>query len=764
MKADPSPAAAVRSRLIDILRRLVSRKGRVTFRRGTIVTSVVLALFSLVLIVRLFNVQVIRHKDTARTAAALHFRDTAEYPERGEIISADGSRLAVTTYVYTVGMTPRDLHAVSDTGFTTADIVKRLAEILELPEQTVAEAAARQDAVYVPLKKQVPRGTYEVLKAFVKEKDIGGIAVDVEMQRYYPQPALAPEVIGFSNRQSSNIEGVIGLEAFYNSLLSGQPGFRYGEVDNYNKSELYFSQGVAQQAARGGNLQLSLNTEIQQKLETELEQIDRIYNNRQGSVGIVMNPKTGAILAMGQSGSFDPNQPMAVPAGLPESDTADWNPSGNEDQMNRLMSRIWLNRAISESYEPGSTYKAITTAIALEEKAVSETELFSDEPIRVEGWDEYPITCSIYPANHGQVTMEQALWYSCNPVLVQIAQRIGIEKFYEYVQAFGHLEKTGIDLPAEGIGLNHDDPNGVDLAVWSFGEQSTVTPIQLINSFCALGNGGVLMQPYVVDRITDAQGRVINTHQPKQIRRVVSEATSEKIRAYMRGVITDGTAETGEVWGYQPVGKTSTSSHGEQDEEVVVSFCSLAPADDPEIAVLIILYEPQPSTTSQAAQYVSARVMAKALKVMGVAPRYTEKDYREMAAGKPIQPYGGETLYDAQINAVSNSLSIQVNPDADLSTGSNDRVAYQYPESRSVISGRGFVYLSSDADQADLPSVPVPDFSGLTLGEALDLAEQSLLNVHIAGGDPTGAVQSQSAPPSETVKQYSIIQLTLGSS
>lgn len=764
MKADTGPAAAQRSRLLDIFRRLVDRKGRVTFRRGTIVTSVMLALFSAVLIGRLFDVQVIRHEDTARTAAALHFRDTAEYPERGEIISADGARLAVTTYVYAIGITPKDLHALSDASITTAEIVRRLAEILELPEQTVAEAAAQQDAVYVPLKKQVPRDTYEVLKAFVNEKDIGGISVDVEMQRYYPQPALAPEVIGFSNKQSSNIEGVLGLEAFYNSLLAGQPGFRYGEVDNYNKSELYFSQGVIQQAARGGNLQLSLNTEIQQKLETELDQIDRIYNNRQGSVGIVMNPKTGAILAMGQSGNFDPNQPMAVPGGLPDTAVADWNPAENEEQMNLLTSRVWLNRAISESYEPGSTYKAITTAAALEEKAVSETERFSDEPIRVEGWDEYPIKCSIYPANHGQVTMEQALWYSCNPVLVQIAQRIGIEKFYKYVQAFGHLEKTGIDLPAEGVGLNHDDPNGVDLAVWSFGEQSTVTPIQLINAFCALGNGGVLMQPYLVDRITDAQGRVVNTRQPQQIRRVISEATSRKIRTYLRGVVTDGTAETAEVWGYQPGGKTSTSSHGEQDEEVVVSFCALAPGDDPEIAVLIILYEPQPSTTSQAAQYVSARVMAKALKVMGVAPRYTEKDYQEMAAGKPIQPYAGETLYAAQTNAVSNSLSIQVNPGADLSTGSSDRVAYQYPEARSIISGKGFVYLSSDADQADLPSVPVPDFTGLTLGEALDLAEQSLLNVHIAGGDPTGTVQRQSTAPAETVKQYSIIQLTLGSS
>lgn len=736
--------------------------GRDHSRVGTIVIGILIFLFALIIVVRLVNVQLIQHGETARAAAALHYQDMAQYPERGEIIAANGTKLAVTTYVYTIGLTPRDLESAISKDVTKDDIVTQIADILSMPREEVAEAAAQEDETYVFLKKEVPRETYEELRAYLRKYQIGGVSVDTDMKRYYPQPDLAPEVIGFTNRRNRNIEGVIGLENYYNEVLAGTPGFRYGEVDNYSKSMLYFSEGMMQQAQPGNNIILHLNPEIQQTLENELESICRIHNNTKGAAGIVMNIKTGAILAMGQTGSFDPNNPMDVPQGLSDEEVEDWDPANNEDQTDLLTSKIWLNRNVSQPYEPGSTYKALTVSVALEEKAVSETELFSDAPIEVEGWEEYPVRCSIYPANHGEETMEQGLWHSCNPVMVQIAQRIGVETYYNYVQAFGHRGLTGIDLPAETVGLIHEDPSTVDLAIWSFGEQSTVTPIQLLNSFAALGNGGILMRPQLVDYMTDRDGNVVQDVQPEVIRRVISEKTSDKIMSYMRGVVTEGTAHLAEVHGYQPAGKTSTSSHGDEDEFVVVSFCGIAPFNNPEIATLIILYEPIPITTSQPAQYVYSRVTEKALRTMGLKPNYDDRDYQELFAGRIMQPYEGTSLYDAQVNAVSNDFWIEVNEGADFSPWSKDEVVYQYPEARKYMTGRGFVYLSTDPNQKDLEQVEVPKFTGLTMGECLDLAEQARLNINFEGGDPRSFVKKQSVEAGQMVSKYTIIELTFG--
>lgn len=727
-------------------------------RLGMVATSAFIFVFVIVILIRMFDVQILQHEKNAKIAAALHYEDSAEYPERGQILAANGSKLAVTTYVYTVGITPRDFRSI-EKSITQDQIIKHVADILSLPEEEVREAAAKEDQTYVVLKKQVERTVYEKLKAYLYENNVGGVSIDTDMQRYYPQPDLCPELIGFSNKRDRNIEGVTGLEDEYNSILAGKPGFSYGEVDNYSKSELYFSQGMSQKATRGYDIVTHIQPYIQKILEEELDNATTVYHNAHGSVGIVMDPKTGAVLAMAQSGSYDPNKPMAKPRGLDPEELENWDPSENEDQVDLLTSKVWLNRAISESYEPGSTYKAFTVATALEEKAVDESEKFSDAPIRVAGWDEYPIKCSIYPMNHGMETMEQGLWNSCNPIMVQVAQRIGVAKFFEYVQAFGHLDYTGIDLPAEAKGLNHSDPNGVDLAVWSFGEQSTVTPIQLINSFCTFGNGGVLMRPQVADYCTDESGRVVKDFQPEVVRRVISEETAQKMLKYLRGVVTKGTADLGDVPGYHVVGKTSTSSHGENDDLVDVSFCSLAPEEDPRLAVLVIMYEPTPATSSQPAQYVQARVMSRALKFLGVKPHYEPQELTKLMDPKQAHDYKGDTLYDAQTNAISNRFKVITNQDGQSKRDDQAKVVYQFPAMKSKISGNGFIYLSTDENATDLGQVTVPDFRGLTVGEAMDLAESNQLNVEFIGGSPGKTVAEQKTEPGKKIKRYSIIKL-----
>ena len=460
--------------------------------RGFIfVAAIVMLLFLLSLVLRLFDTQVINYGNNARRAAGLQYKNNIKYPERGEIIDRMGNKLAITTYVYTVGITPRDFKSVNPKQMPLETICREVAELLDLPLETVQDAAAQKDKDYVLLKKNVSRADYNQLTTFLSDHRIGGVAGDTEMLRYYPQPDLAPQVIGFTYKEDRNIAGANGLENVYNKELSGAPGFSYGQVDHFSNSPLYFSEGLRQSQSAGNNLVLHMDSYIQGVLEEELEKVLTPFCITGGGVGIVMDIKSGGILGMAQTGSFDPNDPYALPRGLTAEETAGWEPLVNQEQQDLLTSKVWLNRAISEPYEPGSTYKSFTVSMALEEKAVSETETFSDAPIQVEGWDAYPIKSSIYPANHGYVTMEKGLWVSSNPAMVQVSQRIGIETFYDYVQAFGHLEKTGIDLPGEQLGLNHPNPSNVDMAVWSFGEQSTVTPIQLLTSFAVFGNDGV---------------------------------------------------------------------------------------------------------------------------------------------------------------------------------------------------------------------------------------------------------------------------------
>ncbi len=728
-------------------------------RKTIFLAAIVMLLFLTSLVLRLFETQIINYNSNARRAAGLQYKNDVNYPERGEIIDRMGNKLAVTTYVYTIGITPKNFRAANSEKMPQSLLCETVAELLDIPIETVSEAVEQTDKQYVQLKKNVSRADYDRLQEFLRGYNVGGLAADIEMLRYYTQPDLAPQVIGFTYKEDRNIAGANGLENMYNKELSGTPGFSYGQVDHFSNSQLYFSEGVSQSQSTGYNLVLHLDSYVQSVLETELESMIEPLNFQGGGVGIVMDVKTGGVLAMAQTGSFDPNDPYGLPQGLSAEEVEDWHPLTDQDQQDLLTSKVWLNRAISEPYEPGSTYKAFTVAMALEEQAVSETETFSDEPIHVKGWDAYPIKCSAYPANHGYETMKEGLWYSCNPVMVQIAQRIGRGAFYDYVQAFGHLELTGIDLPGEQLGLNHENPSDVDLAVWSFGEQATVTPIQLLNTFAAIGNGGLLMEPQVADYFTDENGNVVRDIQPKVLRRILSKETSEKTIEYMRGVVTDGTAPVAEVPGYNPAGKTSRSTHGENDEFSVVSFASVAPAENPQIAVLIVMYLPQPSTTSWPAQYVNGRVTEKTLEYLKVPRKYTQEMAMDVFNGKLVPKLAGQNRYAATVNAGYANFDLFYNSNVDFDPGSSATIQYQYPDSGQKINGKGLLYMSTDPQQQP-DQVTVPDFYGMDMDEALKLAEQSSLNVRFVGSGPSGTVQSQSADPESEIMRYSVIELT----
>lgn len=726
-------------------------------RGGIFVAALFILLTAVYLLYSLFTIMVNDHEAYAQEAARQHYRQIVDYPERGEIRDANGYALAVNNYVYTIGITPASLNTIPAGRLPLSEIVSGIARILELEADWVAEQAAEVDSSYIILKKNVSRIMYNELRDFLILHQIGGVAIDAKMDRYYPAGESAAILVGFTNQEDDTIKGVNGLEAYYNDILSGTPGYTYAEVDNYSNAELPYTVPTVEEAVDGYNLNLYIDKGIQDILQEELDFHADMYKMINGAVGIIMDPKTGAILAMAQNGSYDLNDPFGVPSAF-DGDEADWDPFTDSDDMDLLTSKVWLNRAISEPYEPGSTYKALTAAMSLDQRSISETQTFSDDPIFVDGWEDYPISCSVH-GGHGYVTMEQGLWTSCNPVFVQVAQSMGVATFYQYVRAFGHYDITGIDLPAEVAGLQQKHPAEIDMAVNSFGEQATLTPIQMINAFAALGNGGLLLQPQVVETITDQSGNVLESHQPEVIRRVISEETSKQILEYMRGVVTEGGGATAEVPGYRVAGKTSTSTSGENEERIVISFASVTPYDDPKIVVLTILYLPEDKLLSWPSQILSRRVTERTLKYMGVQKEYSFEELETLFMKEEVRNIVGR---DVQ-NAVQNSPIVNWDVVAEEGAEFSDIVRAQYPPADEMSSGFGRIYASVSGEiPTDL--VSVPDFTGMTVDEAMDIALEAGVNVRLEGSNYRGNVTSQDIDPSDggeetMVQRYTIIPI-----
>lgn len=734
-----------------------NRTVRSNARGGIFVAALFIFLAAGYLLYSLARIMIHDHDAYAREAASQHFRQIVDYPERGEIRDANGFALAVNNYVYTIGITPASLNTIPAGRLSRAEIVAGMAQILEIDEAEMAEKADQLDASYIILKKNVNRTMYNELRDFLILHQIGGVSIDAEMDRYYPEQSLASNIIGFTNKEHQLISGVNGLEAYYNDILSGVPGYTYAEVDNYSNAELPYTVPTVEEAVDGYNLQLNIDMNIQAILEEELDKYVERFSMAEGGVAIIMDPHSGAVLGMAQNGRYDMNEPFSVPTSY-HGDHEDWDPHNHEEDMDYLTQKVWLNRAISEPYEPGSTYKALTAAMALDQRSVSETQTFSDDPIYVTGWDEYPISCSVH-GGHGFVTMEQGLWTSCNPVYVQVAQSMGVSTFYQYVQAFGHHEITGIDLPYEVSGIQQENPVEIDMAVNSFGEQATLTPIQMVNAFATLGNGGILYTPQIVDKITDKSGNVLEDISAEAVRRVISEETSETILEYMRGVVTEGGGATADILGYRVAGKTSTSTSGENEERIVISFASVAPYDDPKIAVITILYLPEPKTLSWPSQLLNREVTERTLKYMGVPKVYSMEDLETLFKQEPVRNLVGGDMR----TAVQNSPIVHWNVVQEEGTSFDDIVTAQYPSTDELANGFGTIYASVSGEiPEDL--VRVPDFSGLNIDEARDLAAEQGVNIRLSGTHYRGTVSSQDILKDENgeaamVQRYSIIEL-----
>ena len=609
----------------------------------------------------------------------------------------------------------------------------------------------------------VEEGEAEAIRAFIEEhKTAYYLYLTPSTKRYYPFSALASQVLGFVNTEG----GVYGLEAGYEDVLKGIPG-RVVTGKTAKNVEMYNSYSNYIDAVNGYDLTLTLDSTIQAYAEQAIETGIQAYDVRNGGFCVVMDPKTGAILAMASSPEFDPNSYSAVTDSLLQGEIqADipgfyeqlkaenaQKPAEEQQTDAELQEQAaaqatakaretqWRNKAIREPYEPGSTFKALVLAAALEEGVVTEnSHFYCPGYIMVEGWSR-PISCSKKAPGHGDQDLALAVANSCNPAFVKIGQALGAEKFYDYLEGFGFLEKTGIDMQGEmdtsSLIWPREDFNTVQLATASFGQRFQVTPIQLITAASAVINGGHLMQPYVVSQVTDGEGNVLQHNEPNEVRQVVSAQTSERCRAILEKVVDGGTGKNARVEGYRIGGKTGSSETLETDH-TIVSFLGFAPADDPQVIILLAYDNPKPafpgSNTTAGGWYISGGNMAALmagellediLGHLGVEKTYTAN------ADVLVPNLSGLNLADATSALQKNSLTLRTVGDGGTVTG-------QIPAAGASIPGGSQVVLYM-GEAVPTDQVQVPSVIGLTAEQARQKLADAGLYMRATGATEYGS-------------------------
>ena len=707
-----------------------------------------LTLFMGYLIKVQFKLQHDQYEEYSYKASQMHWQRIKDVPNRGDILDRNGNILASTTYEYTIGITPSDVMKSQENRkepLSKQDIADSFAELIGADANKMVEWLGEEDTPYVQVKKKVNYEQMKGLQAYLSEHNIGGVKIDAVPKRYYNYGSLAAQVIGFADQSDNSLIGQYGIEAYYNSYLTGTEGYTYAEVDNYNQSALPYSAPTSIQAQDGYNVQLTLDMNIQRICENACRDAYNEYQPREGVTCIVMDPYSGEILGMVSMPDFDLNTPRDIPYGVSEKA---WSDMSSEDQAEYLMRNAWRNRCISDTYEPGSTMKAVTTAIALEEGLTYEDEIFSDAPIQITSVDTIRCWREKTDGNHGDETLREAFERSCNPIFVRLAQRIGIEKYYDYIHNCGFYDVTGVDLPAEGKGIFHAEPTEVDLATLSFGESSTVTPLQLISVYSALVNGGDLMRPHIASRVVDASGNIIREYEPEKVRTIFSSKTSARVRNLLEDVVKEGTGSAGYVPGYYVAGKTSTSTIdvGEEAGMHVISFGCYAPSYEPKIAVLVVINKPEDKDVgSSAAAKVSARIVEETLEYMNVDRKLSKDEYDRMGLLFHVPDVTGKTFLSAK-KALEDEGFTVLDGTGSMSLDTIVGTMY-YGQEETVYKSSVIVLYPDTVSEEDMNKTPIPNFTGMNIIECRKMAKQYGLNF-IVEGNLQGTVVSQSPPGS----------------
>ncbi len=772
-------------------------------KRTNIFVLFVMMFMAAAVIIRLFKLSVVDNKFYQDKANEYHFGPITISANRGSIYDCNGVILAQSATVYKVYMDPDlfrseisakkeilEAQAQESTSNASAavsvktaeevqdEIISFLAEKLEITKEKIVDAM-NENTQYKILKTQIEKSTADEIIAFMSEYNINSIKIEEDTKRYYPQDELAASVIGFTNGDG---DGQYGLEYQYDEYLSGIDGKVISAKDAYG-NEMPYRYAKTYEAQDGNSLYLTIDRTLQYVLEKNLDEMVTKFEVEDRACGIIMNAKTGAVLAMATGPGFDLNNPsevdelsiarMAQDMGLLDIDKNDVIKSEQVKSLNASLTKDqyteayvaareqqWKNKTITELYIPGSVFKVITSSAALEEKVISVNDMFECNGVAVVA--DSKMHCW-NTSGHGTQTFVEAITHSCNPAFIEIGRRLGPEDFFNYFKSYGLTERTGIDLPAEEKSYYQDleTMGPVELASSSFGQTNKLTPIEMITAYAAVINGGELVTPYVVSKIVDNNGNVVLTNEKTVKRQVISKETSDIMCQTLETVAYQNGAY---IKGYHVGGKSGTSEKldeyagNEKDPmRYIASYCCFAPADDPEIIMLIMADEPMSGEYygSQVAVPYSRQVMEEILPYLGYYPEYSDEEAENIDVSVPF--IEDLTIEEAKKVIEEKGLNYEI-------AGEGDTIYGQMPLTGSAIAQGGTVVIYTEKNY-NPEFVKVPDVRGYSLADANYLLTNAGLNFianGVAANDSGSVVQMQSEPDGAMVAKGTIIELSFG--
>ncbi len=693
---------------------------------------------------RLVGIMVVDGEWYKQQAFDQQLRDTTLTAMRGDILDTNLNVLATSASVWTVFVTPNSVEEKEK-----PLIIDGLSRILGIDKETVAEHVEKNNG-YEIIQRKVEKPVADKVREYIKDNDLQSVVgLDESSKRYYPNDNLASTVLGFVGYDN---QGLAGIEAYYEESLGGVPG-RKVAAKNARGSDMPFSYEKIIDAQQGTTLVLTIDEHMQYFAEKHLEQA--VIDNEVTSKGavIVMDVNTGAILAMATKPDFNPNEPFVIYDPKEKERIDALTGKEREEALGTAQQAQWRNKAVSDLYEPGSVFKIVTGAMALDESKVRMSDQFHCS-------GNITIAGTVYHCHkvtgHGSQSFQEAFMNSCNPAFIQIGQNVGIDTFQKYFSAFGLTQKTGIDLPGETDPISHAQGamGIIELASSSFGQTFKVSPIQLITAASAAVNGGYLVQPHVLKQKMDSDGNILETTPTVRKQQVISTETSLLMREMMENVVSLGGGKNAYISGYRIGGKTGTSQKIDQNNEKarIASFLGVAPADDPQIAVLLMLDEPHGTNIygGTIAAPVAGKIMNDILDYMGVERKYTEAELAEMDIAAPDAV--GKEVESARQLIKSAGLTVRV-------VGDGETVERQVPLPTQSVPRGGTVILYTDA-AAEQETAVVPSFAGMTLSQVNSAAAEARLNVKFSGGSlETGGSRafSQSVSAGETVEWGTIV-------
>ncbi len=725
------------------------RANRIIQSRTLLLMGVFGVLTFVLLFTKLYHWQITEHDDLQSVAVRQQTLRTTVEASRGTIYDRNGTILAMSASAETIFISPKEILENEQDQELIAD---GLAEILGLDAEDILKKMEKTTSQYEELVKKADDELADKVREFINENDLKGIFLRPTSKRSYPKGTLASQVIGFTN----DLGGAMGLEATYDDVLTGESGMVVTARDRDGRAVLYqYDQYF--DAENGCDLQTTLDTTIQYYLEKGVQELEARFGTGKGATGIVMDVNTGAVLAMASLPTYDLNSPSTIyndflTAGMTEEQII--------ENATDLRNRQWRSKAINDTYEPGSTFKTLTLAMALEENVVDlNTGFYCGGNTTIEG---QKIWCS-KRTGHGQQDLSTAFANSCNPAFINIGLRIGNAKFYQYMKDFGLTEKTGIDTTGEASGFVNKEIeySTLALACYAFGQNFNVTPIALLAAQCACVNGGYLYTPYLVEQITDQDDNVISKHDPTPIRQVVSEETSALVREIMENEVTSGTGKNGQVAGYRIGGKTGTAD--KVGGNVIVSFVCFAPADDPQVMMLLTLDEPNKWTGTYVSggnmvAPIASSVMSEILPYLGIEPSYTAEEL--VGADKTVPNVIGLGK-DAAVEKLA------VSGFTCRTVGDGDAVTDQTPVGGAIVPNSAEIILYLGAEKSTEKCI-VPN----VVGDSAATANQKIVNAGLIMGvsgatnasSSTVRAISQSVDPGTEVEAGTVVRVQFSDS